>query len=116
MAEALFQKAEISVVQVAEYSQLQSALERVLAPAVVVQFLKKVQSAGLRVRDWQGVLDRGIVEALDAELKRSGKTAKVLYGLLTMSDQGLMREFYLSKLEQVEDSLRLKFSKVYRYY
>ncbi len=116
MAEALFQQAGISVVQVKEFSQLQGALDRVLAPAEVVRFLKKVQSAGLRIRDWQGVLDKGLVEELDAELRRSGKTAKLLYGLLTISDQGLMRELYLSKLEQVEPALRLKFSKVYRYY
>jgi len=39
-----------------------------------------------------------------------------LYQSLTMSDQALMREFYLSKIEEVDTALRHKFKKLYQYY
>ena len=35
---------------------------------------------------------------------------------LTLSDQAQMREFYLSKLETVDQALRHKFKKLYQYY
>jgi hypothetical protein len=34
---------------------------------------------------------------------------------LPVSDQGQMREFYLSKIEEVEPALRVKFHKLYQY-
>jgi hypothetical protein len=39
-----------------------------------------------------------------------------LYGSLPVSDQALMREFYLSQLEGVDIGLRHKFKKLYQYY
>ena len=49
-------------------------------------------------------------------LREARKTAKGLYQELTVTDQGQMREFYLSKLEQVEEPLRHKFRKIFQYY
>ena len=116
MAEAIFDRAPLAVMQVVEFGQLKNALERMFAAGAVEKFLGKLQGSGLRVRDWQGVLDKGLVEKLDAELKRLGRTAKAIYAALPESDQGLMREYYLEQLELVAGALRLKFSKVYRYY
>ncbi len=39
-----------------------------------------------------------------------------LYQALTVSDQAQMREFYLSKIEEIEPTLRHKFRKLYQYY
>ena len=39
-----------------------------------------------------------------------------LYESLPVSDQAQMREFYLSKLETVDQALRHKFKKLYQYY
>jgi len=39
-----------------------------------------------------------------------------LYQSLPVSDQAQMREFYLSKLETVDPSLRHRFKKLYQYY
>jgi len=39
-----------------------------------------------------------------------------LYQALPLSDQAQIREFYLSKLETVETSVRHKFKKLYQYY
>ena len=36
--------------------------------------------------------------------------------LADLSDQAQMREFYLSKLETVEQAMRHKFRKLYQYY
>ena len=51
-------------------------------------------------------------------MKHLGKstTARKLYEGLPISDQAQMREFYLSKLEEVNETLRTKHKKVYRYY
>jgi hypothetical protein len=35
---------------------------------------------------------------------------------LTVSDQGQIRELYLSKIEEVDPALRARFGKLYRYY
>jgi hypothetical protein len=43
-------------------------------------------------------------------------TARSLYGSLPVSDQAQMREFYLSKIEEVDPALRAKFHKLYQYY
>jgi hypothetical protein len=53
---------------------------------------------------------------VDGTLKQAGKSAKELYQELTVFDQGQMREFYLSKLEQVDRALRHKFRKIFQYY
>ena len=43
-------------------------------------------------------------------------TRSKLYESLPVSDQAQMREFYLSKLETVDQALRHKFKKLYQYY
>jgi len=42
--------------------------------------------------------------------------AQSLYQPLTISDQAQLREFYLSKVEEVEPRLPTKFQQLYRYY
>jgi hypothetical protein len=49
-------------------------------------------------------------------LRQARRSARGLYQELTLTDQGQMREFYLSKLEGVEEALRHKFKKVFQYY
>jgi hypothetical protein len=66
----------------------------------------------VRVRDFDGVLARKILESVVSAKVAAGN----LYNSLTLSDQAQMREFYLSKLETVEQSLRHKFKKLYQYY
>jgi hypothetical protein len=53
---------------------------------------------------------------VDSGLAKSGKSAKALYESLTVSDQALMREFYLERIEKVDTKVRQKYQKVYRYY
>ena len=111
-----YQQAQITVNKTEEFEQLKSALERVLAPATVEKFYSKLQGRALNVREVEKIVGLGIVEAVDSALARSGKNAKALYESLTLSDQALMREFYLERIEKVDAKVREKYRKVYRYY
>jgi len=111
-----YQQAQIAVTNTEDFEQLKSAVERVLAPAAVEKFYSKLQSRGINVRQFEKIAAAGVFEALDSGLKGSGKTAKQLYESLTVSDQALMREFYLERIEQEDMKVREKYKKVYRYY
>jgi len=111
-----FQQAQIDVQKTEEFEQLKSALERIFAVPAVEGFLKKLQSSGARIREFEKVLDAQVFESVDAALKKQGKSARQLYAALTVSDQAMMREFYLERIEQVAPAIREKYRKVYRYY
>jgi len=111
-----YQQAQIAVTKTEEFEQLKSAVERVLAPTAVEKFYSRLQSRTINVREFEKIAGAGIFEALDSSLKASGKTAPQLYQSLALSDQALMREFYLERIEQVDMKVREKYRKVYRYY
>jgi galactokinase len=112
-----FEQASIGIVKTEEYQRLKAAIERVLAPAQVEKFLKLLEKNKLRARQWEQVLERGLLEKVDEELRRSGATARALYEGLPLSDQGQVREFFLLAVdEQVEPALRAKYNRLYRYY
>ena len=105
-----FEQAAIKVEKAQEYARLQAAVEQAFLPDKVERFLKQMDSKGIRIRDFDGVLAQRV---LDGE---TAQNSLQLYQVLTVSDQAQMREFYLSKLETVEQSLRHKFKKLYQYY
>ena len=111
-----FQQATIKVEKEQEFETLKSAIERVFTQSEVEKFLKKVRSAGLRMRDLEPILSQRIFEQVDAVLANSDKAAQNLYQALTISDQAQMREFYLFQVEQVDPALRAKFKELYQYY
>ena len=106
-----FEQATIKVEKAQEFGALQGAIEQAFQSAKVEQFLKQLDRKGIRVRDLNAVLAQKVLEGFAA-----GVNAKQLYDALPLSDQAQMREFYLSKLETVEQSLRHKFKKLYQYY
>ena len=110
-----FQQAAIKIEREKEFEELNSAIVRAFATEKVEKFLKRVHGAGCRVRDLEPILRNGILEKADA-LAKSGTTAQKLYESLTVSDQAQMREFYLSKVEEIAPELRAKYQKIYRYY
>lgn len=111
-----FQQAGIRVDKLDEYEQLRSALMRIFAPAAVESFLRRLRRKGVPIRDFHRVLRERLLEKSDPTLAQSGSTAQGLYDALTVSDQAQMREFYLTALEAVDQPLREKYSKLYRYY
>jgi hypothetical protein len=109
-----FQQVAIRVEREKEFEELRGAIDRALGPERVEKFLKRVRRSGARIRDLEAILARSVFEKVDDRLAKPG--AQRLYQALTVSDQAQMREFYLSKVEEVDAALRTKFQQLYRYY
>ena len=107
-----FEQAAIKVEKADEFGKLQAAIERAFSPEKVERFLKQMERQGLRVRDFDGLLAKGVLESV----AEPGANARQLYEALALSDQAQIRELYLSKLESVDVALRHKFKKLYQYY
>jgi hypothetical protein len=107
-----FEQATIKVQKEQEYAALQAAVEQAFLPEKVERFLKQLDRKGIRVRDFDAILKQRVLEGF----AEAGLNAPALYDALPVSDQAMMRELYLSKLETVEQSLRHKFKKLYQYY
>jgi hypothetical protein len=88
------------------FHEVDRALGQAFAAKQVEDFLRKVKRSGLRARDFEGVLAKGLL----------GKGVPVSYAALGNSDQGQIREKYLGLVEQVPQELRRRFLKVYAYY
>jgi hypothetical protein len=109
-----FQQAGVRIEKEKEFEELKGAIQHAFGPEKVEKFLKRMQSKDIRVRDFEAVLAKRIFEQVDETL--AGPGALEMYQALALSDQGQIREFYLSKVEEVESGLRAKFPKLYRYY
>jgi len=110
----MFEQATIKVEKEKEFEELKSAIRRAFMLDRVEKYLKRMASAGIRVRDFDSVLAKRVLEQVGAMEK--GKSANALYSALTLSDQAQMKEFYLSKIEEVGPELRARFQKLYQYY
>jgi hypothetical protein len=102
----MFEQAAIAVRDEKDYAQLHALIDAAFAAREVESFLDRVTGARLRVRDFEGILKRGLL----------GKQAIALYQALPVSDQGLTRERYLRLVEQVPAELRQRYYKAYAYY
>jgi hypothetical protein len=111
-----FEQAQIPVQKTEEYEHLKLALQRVFDGGTVEKFLKKLEGGSIRIRQFEKVLERRVLEEVDPVLASAKKSARQLYEALAQSDQALMREFYLERIEEVPPTVREKFQKVYRYY
>ena len=111
-----FEQATIKVEKEKEFEELKGAINRAFASENVEKYLKQVASQGLRIRDFDSVLAKGVLEQVDKTLAESGQSASGLYSALTVPDQAQMKEFYLFKVEEVGPELRAKFHRIYQYY
>jgi hypothetical protein len=102
----MFEQAVLPVQNEVVYLGVKGAVEKAFAPANAEKFLKQIRSAGLRARSFEAVLSRGLL----------GANTAAAYSQLQPGDQGQIREFYLSSVEQVAPELRAKFLKLYAYY
>jgi len=106
-----FEQATIGVVREREFSELKGAIEKAVA-GQSARFLKALSSSRVQVRNFEVVL---AANALDEAAENKAGTARTLYDSLPVSDQAQVREFYLSKIEEVDPALRAKFHKLYQY-
>jgi len=102
----MFEQAAIAVRDEQGYAQLHALIDAAFDARDVEVFLNRVLKSKLRIRDYEGVLKRGLL----------GKEAVGLYEALPVSDQGLTRERYLRLVEAVALDLREKYLRIYAYY
>jgi hypothetical protein len=102
----MFEQAAIAVRDEKGYAQLHGMIDAAFESRDVEVFLNRVARSRLRIRDFEGVLQRGLL----------GKEAIALYAALPVSDQGLTRERYLRLVEAVAIELRERYFRIYAYY
>jgi hypothetical protein len=108
-----FEPGVIKVEKDREYGELKAAIEKAFSAERVAKYLKGLDSRKIRVRD----LDKVFADdAIDVAAGDKSGTARSLHSSLPVSDQAQIREFYLSKIEEVDSALRAKFHKLYQYY
>jgi hypothetical protein len=103
---ALHEQAVIPVADPEAFGVVKAGIETAFSPARVEDFLKATARAGLRIRDFELVLRKGLL----------GAPVAGEYSRLGNADQGQLREFYLASLEQVAPELRTRYFKLYSYY
>lgn len=102
----MFEQAAIAVQDEQGFARFHALVDAAYDPRDVEVFLNRVTKAKLRIRDFESVLERGLL----------GKDALTLYRALPVSDQGLTRERYLQLLEAVPLELRQRYFRLYAYY
>ncbi len=102
----MFEQAAIAVTDEQGYAKLHALIDAAFDARDVEVFLNRVSKAKLRVRNYEGILERGLL----------GKEAAGLYKALPVSDQALTRERYLRLVEKVQLELRQRYFKAYAYY
>ena len=102
----MFEQAAIAVRDEQGYAQLHARIDAAFDSRDVEVFLTRVSKSGLRVRNYEGILKRGLL----------GKEAEKPYAALPVSDQGLTRERYLRLVEAVPLELRQRYFRIYAYY
>jgi hypothetical protein len=108
-----FEQAVIEVAKEREFGDLKGAIDKAFAADRVTKYLKELRRRGIRVRDFDAALAAG---AIDRAAGDGAGKARSLYESLPVSDQAQVREFYLSKVEEVDPAVRAKFHKLYQYY
>ena len=101
-----YQQPILPVADLEAFSAVRDAIDACFSAPKLAGFLKSLQRARIRVRDFEVVLGKGL---LGSDVQRS-------YTRLGNGDQGQIREFYLAALEHVAPELRQKFFKLYAYY
>jgi hypothetical protein len=109
----MFEQGVIRVEKEREFGDLKAAIEKAFAPDRVTKYLKELKSRKIRVREMDAAFT---ADAIDGAAGDKAGTARSLYNSLPVSDQAQIREFYLSKIEEVDSALRAKFHKLYQYY
>ena len=109
-----FEQAAIPIERQQEFAELRGVVERAFAPERIEKFFSTLKSKGVRIRDFESVLAKRVLESVAAEPKKSKTSAWALYDALSVSDKGQMREFYLGQVEQVPKALRHRFHQLYR--
>jgi hypothetical protein len=88
------------------FGAVKSAIESAFSTGKVAEFLRSLDRQGVRIREFEEVLGKGLL----------GKKTAGEYASLPAGDQGQIRELYLASLERVAPELRQRFFRLYAYY
>ena len=102
----MYQQPVLPIADPQAFSAVKTSVESCFSSSQVAGFMKSLERMKLRVRDFEGVLRKGLL----------GTATAGEYNKLGNADQGQIRELYLASLEKVEPELRQKFFKLYAYY
>jgi hypothetical protein len=105
-----FEQASIAI-QSTEFEKLKDLISKALNKDNVSKFMKSIESNGLLVRHFEEILNKGLLN----KIINGSDSALELYNKMPASDQGQMREFYLTRIEEVDIEVRRKFQKIYAY-
>jgi len=105
-----FEQASIAI-QSAEFERLKDLISKALNKDNVSKFMKSIDSNGLLVRHFEEILNKGLLNKIIS----GSDSALELYKKMPASDQGQLREFYLTRIEEVDIEIRRKFQKIYAY-
>jgi hypothetical protein len=108
-----FEQGVLKVENEREFGDLKASMEKAFAADRIAKYLKELERRSIRVRNLDAALAADVID--QASRDKAG-TARSLYSSLPVSDQAQVREFYLSKVEEVDPALRAKFHKLYQYY
>ncbi len=106
-----FVQAPIAVENAASFAGLSSMINAALSPGSIEKFFKEMAAKGVRIRDFETVLQKGLLQSA----RTSTGNALALYETLSLPDRGQIREHYLTLIEDVDVKVRDKFKQLYRY-
>ena len=107
-----FAQAPIEVQNQQVFDELKRAIENALL-ANADDFLQLLKRFGLQIRHFEEVLKEYVLEQLPGA--QPTRNCGELYRELGASDQGLIRELYLTRVEEIPVELRTKYLKLFRY-
>ncbi|MGB7133969.1 MAG: hypothetical protein WBD46_01705 [Acidobacteriaceae bacterium] len=102
----MFEQATIPIQDEKTFAPVKQAIDQAFVPDQVPAFLRKVDGAKLRVRQFEAVLAHGLL----------GPQAQSGYAALGNSDRGQIREHYLRQVERVAPEVRQKYFRLYASY
>jgi hypothetical protein len=108
----MYTQAPLEIANQPLVGQLKSAVENALVTRRD-EFLQLVKRFGLQVREFEQLLEQHVFEQLPGT--QVNRPCEELYRELGPSDQGLIREFYLTKIEEIPVELRAKYLRLFRY-
>jgi hypothetical protein len=101
-----FVQAPLPVENVEAFNNLKSLISAGLEQGTE-PFLKSLRS-GIQIRDFAAVAAAGLLDS-------GAQKAKAIYDALNVTEQAQIREFYLTKIEEIDPELRRKYKKLFRY-
>jgi hypothetical protein len=103
---ALYERPAMQIVDAPTFDRVKQAIQSAFSSANVEKFMKSLEKASLRIREFEAVVKAG----------KLGPETTAEYAKLPNGDQGQIRELYLASLEKVDLALRDRFFKLYAYY